>query len=61
MGHLDDDLVPQDPEPLGIVFYERLKHLNLEGQIEEMKQAVGALGASCDIYTGYWRDHARGR
>ncbi len=35
--------------------YDKLGHLNLGGQIEDMKQVVGALGASCDVYIGYWR------
>ncbi len=29
--------------------------MNLGGQIEGLTQVAGAIGASCDVYSGRWR------
>lgn len=44
---------------LGKVLHEKLAHLNLAGQIDGMARAKGAMGASCDIFTGDWRNGDR--
>lgn len=31
-----------------------LEHLNIQNDIEDVEH-VKALGASCDVYTGYWQ------
>ncbi|KLO19298.1 WD40 repeat-like protein [Schizopora paradoxa] len=34
---------------------DKLSHLNLIGQIEDIQATARGLGASCDVFTGYWR------
>lgn len=34
---------------------DKLSHLNLGGQIEDIQPTAIGLGASCDVFTGYWR------
>ncbi len=53
------DLAASGSALLNVVFDDRLAHLNLRGQIEELTQAAGAIGASCDVYTGRWRNGDR--
>ncbi len=53
------DLAASDSALLNVVFDDRLAHLNLRGQIEGLTQAAGAIGASCDVYTGRWRNGDR--
>ncbi len=33
----------------------KLAHLDLSGQIEDIQSTAKGLGASCDVFTGYWR------
>lgn len=33
----------------------KLAHLNLDGQIEDIQPSVKGVGASCDVFIGYYR------
>lgn len=37
------------------VILSKLAHLNLSGQIEDIQPTAKGLGASCDVFTGFWR------
>ncbi len=36
------------------VILSKLAHLDLSGQIEDIQPTAKGLGASCDVFTGYW-------